>query len=87
VDSTSFELAVSMPRDVRYAAAVRRLAVHAAQYAGGAPGAADGFGQTVEDAFQGCLAGAATLDVPIVFRRESGPLEVVVEGRVLTLAI
>jgi hypothetical protein len=87
MDGTSFELAVSMPRDLRYGAAVRRLAVHAAQYAGCAPDAADPFGQAVEDAFQSCLAGAATLDVPITFRRAAGPLEVVVEGRVLTLAI
>jgi hypothetical protein len=87
MDGTAFELAVSMPRDLRYAAAVRRLAVHAAQYAGCATGAADPFGQVVEDAFQACVTGAATLDVPILFRRESGPLEVVVEGHVLTLAI
>jgi len=87
MDALSFELAVSMPREARYADAVRRLAVQAAQYAGCAAGEADPFGRIVEDAFQGCLAGASTTAVTLMFRRAAGPLEVVVEGRVLTLDV
>ena len=87
MDAMSFELAVSMPREARYADAVRRLAVQAAQYAGCAAGDADPFGLTVEEAFTKCLDGAAAKDVPLMFRRASGPLEVVVDGRVLTLVI
>jgi len=87
MDASSFEFAVSMPRDARFADAVRRLAVQAAQYAGCAAGDADPFGRVVEDAFQGCLAGASTAAVPLMFRRAAGPLEVVVEGRLLTLDV
>jgi hypothetical protein len=87
MDATSFELAVSMPREARYADAVRRLAVQAAQYAGCAAGDADPFASTVERAFADCLNGATGPDVPMTFRRASGPLEVLVDGRVLTLAI
>ena len=86
VDATSFELAVSMPREARYAEAVRRLAVQAAQYAGCAAGDADPFGRTVEDAFHQCLDRGA-IEVALMFRRAAGPLEVVVDGQVFTLAI
>ena len=86
MDASSFELAVVMPREARFADAVRRLAVQAAQYAGCKAGDADPFAQTVEHAFQGCLGASAT-DVPLTFRRASGPLEVVVDGRLLTLAV
>jgi hypothetical protein len=86
MDATTFEFAVSMPPEARYAETVRRLAVQAARYAGCAAGDADPFGRTVEDAFQACLA-TASLDVPVTFRRASGPLEAVVDGQILTLAI
>jgi len=85
MDATSFELAVSMPREARFADAVRRLAVQAAQYAGCAAGDVDPFALSVTDAFQGCLAGGSTAAVPLMFRRSAGPLEVIVDGRVLTL--
>lgn len=75
-----------MPREARFAAAVRRLALHAAQYAGCADGAADPFASLVEQAFTGCLHQSSG-DVPLIFRRLSGPLEVVVDGRVLTLTV
>jgi hypothetical protein len=87
MDASSFEFAVSMPRDARFTDAVRRLAVQAAQYAGCAAGQVDPFARSVEEAFQGCLGGAATTDVAMMFRRSAGPLEVVVEGRVFTLAV
>jgi hypothetical protein len=87
MDASSFEFAVSMPRNAQFADAVRRLAVHAAHYAGCAAGDVDPFARTVEDAFHGCLGGAATTEVAMMFRRSAGPLEVVVDGRVLTLAV
>jgi hypothetical protein len=87
MDASCFELGLTVPRDAQYAEAVRRLAVHAAHYAGCAAGDVDPFARTVEDAFHGCLRGASTTDVSLTFRRVSGPLEVVVEGRVLTLVI
>jgi hypothetical protein len=87
MDATSFDLAISFPRDTRYLSAVRLLAVHAAEYAGSAAADASSFGQAVEDAFQGCLTDASAADVAIMFRRASGPLEVTVDGRLLTLTV
>lgn len=87
MDATSFELSVLMPRERRFAEAVRRLAVHAAEYAGCATGAADPFGHTVERAFLACMQAGADADVSLRFRRASGPLEVVVDSRVFRLPI
>lgn len=87
MDASCFELAVLMPRDARFVPAVRLLAVHAAEYAGSPADDAGQFGQAVEDAFQGCLQQISAADVPLMFRRKSGPLEVTVEGRLLTLVI
>ncbi len=87
MDAASFELAVSMPREARFAEAVRRLAVQAAQYAGCAAGDADPFASSVEDAFQACLGAVPTTAVSLMFRRSAGPLEVVVDGRILTLDV
>jgi hypothetical protein len=86
MDATSFELSLSMPREARFTDMVRRLAVQAARYAECQDGQDDAFGQTVVDAFEACLA-ASDLDVPILFRRASGPVEAHVDGRVLTLTI
>jgi hypothetical protein len=91
MDASTFELAVSMPREARFAEAVRRLTLQSAQYAGCAAGHADPFAASVEEAFLGCLAGGAAPapdhGVPLVFRRASGPLEVIVDGRMLTLTV
>lgn len=86
MDAKTFEFTASMPREARFASAVRRLALHAAQYAGCGEGAADSFAALVEQAFAGCLHQSSG-DVPLIFRRATGPLEVVVDGRVLTLTV
>ena len=85
--AASFEFAVSMPREARFAEAVRRLAVQAAQYAGCAAGDVEPFARSVEDAFQGCLDDVSATAVALMFRRAAGPLEVVVDGRILTLDV
>lgn len=86
MDASTFQFDVFMPRDARFADAVRRLAIQSAQYAGSAAGDVDPFAASVEAAFTGCLT-AGGGDVPLVFRRADGPLEVVVDGRVLSLAV
>jgi hypothetical protein len=86
MDCTSFDLTMSVPRDERFAPIVHDLAVHAANYAGCA--AADGelFARTVGEAFVASVA-AGGGDVPVLFRRTGGPLEVMLDGRLLTLAV
>ena len=86
MDGSAFEFDVVMPREARFAEAVRRLALQSASYAGGAPGDAEAFAAAVEQAFHACLSGSAG-DVPLTFRRAAGPVEVVVDGRVLSLAV
>ncbi len=75
-----------MPRDARFADAVRRLALQAANYAGGNAGDAEAFAASVERAFQSCLSASAG-DVALTFRRAAGPVEVLIDGRVLSLAV
>jgi hypothetical protein len=86
MDATSFELAMSVPRDQRYAAVVHDLARHAANYAGCAGADGDVFARSVGEAFAASVA-AGDGDVPVMFRRAGGPLEVMLDGRLLTLAI
>jgi len=86
MDGSTFAFDVAMPRDARFAEAVRRLALQAASYAGGNAGEAEAFAASVELAFQACLSGS-TGDVALTFRRAAGPVEVVIDGRVLSLAV
>jgi hypothetical protein len=86
MDGTSFELTMSVPREPEFAAIVHDLARHAANYAGGAAGDGDVFARSVGEAFTASVA-AGGGDVPIVFRRDGGPLEVLLDGRLLTLAV
>ena len=81
-----FELKMSVPRDPRFAATLRGLAVHAANYAGCADGSADAFGDRVEEAVRAYFAEHdTTADVPVVVRRANGPLEVQIASRVVSL--
>jgi hypothetical protein len=86
MDASTFVFNVALPRDARYAEAVRRLALQAANYAGGNAGEAEAFAASVERAFQACLS-ESTGDVPLTFRRAAGPVEVLIDGRVLSLAV
>lgn len=86
MDGSAFEFDVFMPRDARFAEPIRLLAQQSATYAGCAGGEADAFAASVEQAFHACLNGS-TGDVALTFRRAAGPVEVVIDGRVLSLAV
>jgi hypothetical protein len=85
VTAETFELAVTLPPDVRFAATAAAVATHAAQFAGCAAAAAQSFGRDVEDAVRACIEGpqAAPSPIPLVVRRDGGPVEVIVGGRTL----
>jgi hypothetical protein len=86
-DSRSdFELNVSLPTDARFAETARELAVHAARHAGCSEARAHAFGQEVEQVIRGYLeAGGTGANVPFVVRRTTGPVEILVNGRTLSL--
>jgi hypothetical protein len=86
MDGSAFEFEVAMPRDARYGEAVRRLALQAVSYAGGAAGDAEAFAASVEQAFQTSVSGSGG-NVALTFRRAAGPVEVIIDGRVLSLAV
>ena len=83
-----FRLDCSIPRDARYVAAVRDLAVHAARFAGCSPPDAASFGQSVETVFGESLR-QSTTDAPIaiVVRCGEGPLEVLVDEQTISLDV
>lgn len=85
---TTFELTISLPHDLRFASTIRDLAVHAAQHVGCAQREAEAFGRAAEDLLRACLAdSAAGSDVPVIVRRLAGPLELLIDQRVITLEI
>ncbi len=87
-DPDRFELRVSLPHDVRFAETIRGLAAYAAQYVGCPDARADAFARAVEEAVRGHLSDpTATRDLPIVVRRTSGPLEIQIDTRTMTLEV
>jgi hypothetical protein len=79
MDPTRFELNASFPCDARHARVVRQLAEHAARYAGCPGRDAEAFGAAVEAVALGCVAAAASAAaLPIVVRRDDGPVEVLI---------
>jgi hypothetical protein len=86
MDGTTFTFDVAMPREARFGEAVRRLALQAVTYAGGHGSDAEAFAVSVEQAFQACLTGS-TGDVALTFSRAAGPVEVTIDGRVLSLSV
>jgi hypothetical protein len=80
-----FELNVSLPADRRFAETARDLAVHAAKHAGCSDARAHAFGAQVEEAIRGHVDASGGGPIPLVFRRTNGPVEVLVNGRTLTL--
>ena len=87
MNSTTFEMTVSI-EDQRFAGAVGAIVLQAAAYAGCSTDDAARFARAVQDAL------AESLDepreqslMPIVVRRRSGPVEVVMNGRVLSLDV
>jgi hypothetical protein len=89
MDATSFELIVSVSLDPRLAATVREVIVCATQYAGCANAAgAAAFAKEVEAAVSAVLSeGDAGAMLPVTVRRNAGPIEVLVNGHVLTFRV
>ena len=80
----TFELHLTFPTDARYADTLRALAVHAARQAGCSDAKAHAFGEEVAGVIRGYLEGGGDGSVPVVVRRSSGPVEVLINGRTLT---
>jgi hypothetical protein len=81
-----FELHVTLPNDSRFAETARELAVHAARHAGQTDERAREFGAEVERILRRHLdGGAGTAPIPMIVRRTTGPVEVVIHGRAVTL--
>jgi hypothetical protein len=89
VTAETFELSVTLPPDTRFAATAAAIAVHAAQFAGCQPTAAQAFGRDVEEAVRGCIdrLRTAPATIPLVVRRDAGPVEVIVDGRTLRVDV
>jgi len=86
VDTSRFEFSLTVPRDPQFASTVGRLAAQAARYAGCGDAESETFSSSVEKAVRGCL-GSACPDGPIsvVVHRDAGPVEVLVDGRAITV--
>ena len=81
-----FEFVLSVPHDPRFAGAVRDLAAHAASHYGCAPPRAEAFGQEAEQLFRTCLQENPTRrEVPVVVRSTTGPLELLIDERNISL--
>ncbi len=86
--TATYELSLRLPHDARFATTIRDLAVHAAQHAGCGRAKAEAFGRAAEELLRSCLADSAPGDeVPVVVRRLTGPLELLIDDRLITLEI
>ena len=87
MNATTFEMTVSI-EDERFVGAVSAVVLQAAAYAGCSSEEAARFAQVVQDAI------AESLDepreqslMPVIVRRRSGPVEVLMNGRILSLDV
>lgn len=87
MDQRSFELRASFPVDAQFAQTVAALAEHAATYAGCPAAEAREFAQVVEQAVRQCVRGLEEHSLPVVLRREDGPLEVTVGSHKITWTV
>lgn len=80
------ELTLSVPCDLRFADTAGSLAVHAARQAGCSRAAAEAFGRRVAACVRESIQTRATTTdlLPVVVRHGRGPVEVLVNGHVLT---
>ena len=86
MDPSHFQFVLSVPHDAQYLPMVRLLAAQAARYASCSEAEAERFGGSVEQAVQACLhKPAPTSAISIVVRREAGPVEVVVDGHIVSI--
>lgn len=82
----SFDLHLSLPHDLRFAATIRDLAAHAAQFVGCGDARAMAFGREAEELLRACLEdNASRSEVPVIVRRHNGSLEVQIDERRITL--
>jgi hypothetical protein len=87
VNSTTFEMTVSI-EDERFVGAVGAIVLQAAAYAGCPSDEAARFAQTVQDAITESLDQPREQSlIPVVVRRRSGPVEVLMNGRILSLDV
>lgn len=89
MDERSFELKASFPVDAQFAQTVAALAEHAATYAGCPAAEAREFAEIVEQAVHQCVEALPTTghSLPVVMRREYGPLEVLVGSHRITWTV
>ena len=80
------ELNVSLPSDVRFLSTVREIVVHAAKHAGCSDAQAQALGKDVESRVNRDLAaGEVGGSIPVMVRWGDGPVEVVVNGRPVSI--
>ena len=87
MNSTTFEMTVSLD-DERLVGAVAVLVLQAAAYAGCSSGDAAQFAKAVQDAITASLGEPREYSfLPVIVRRRSGPVEVLMNGRILSLDV
>jgi hypothetical protein len=79
---------MSLPNDGRLVAAIRGVAVLAAQFAGQTGASADAFAQTVEETIRTHLEQVADgSTTPVVLRLTASPLQIQIGARVIELGV
>jgi hypothetical protein len=82
-----FEMRVSLPRDLRYVATARLIAVESLKEAGCAGAPAEAFVGQVEDAARTCLSAAPSNHVTMAVAREADALVVTIDHHVMRLTL
>lgn len=80
-----FELTLTLPRELRYAATVKVLAVHAAQSGGADATQADAFGRRAEELARTLLLGGTGSHLAVVVTSFEGPVTIRLDHQWLTL--
>ena len=82
------ELELSLPHDLRLAAAIRTVAMQAAQFAGCVDQRAEAFAQSVEDVVRAHLEQVADgSTVPVILRLTTTPLQIQIASQTITLEL
>lgn len=87
VNTTSFELIVTMSHDPRLVAAIQELVRCALTTAGINGPAAESFGRQVEALVRASLREVGAAPLPVTFRTREGAVVVLVAGETLTVQI
>jgi hypothetical protein len=86
VDARRFQFSLSVPRDAQFAPMVRGLAAQAARYASCSEAEVEAFAGSVDAAVRACLReSSADAIIAITVQRDAGPIEVLVNGRAITV--